>query len=155
LMVERDGSGEAAEAREDPFAQAGEGASAVSLEGEEVFAGPEDRFDPLSDRCEVWSLPGLVFAARTHECGVALGDLGGEVAAGVALIAEQRLAAVALAAVQQDQADLALIKLGGAQLQGAWGAVGREDRGRSESPRSSGNARRTSRSQRRRSGRSV
>src|ERR1044071_3034389 len=56
LMVERDRGGEAAEAREDAFAQSAEGAGAVALERQDVFAGPEDRFDPLTDRRERWPL---------------------------------------------------------------------------------------------------
>jgi hypothetical protein len=53
LVVDDDGGGEAAEASGDAFAQAGEGAGAVSFEGEEVFARPEDGLDPLSDRREM------------------------------------------------------------------------------------------------------
>ena len=45
LVVERDAGGEAEEALEDAFFDAGECAAAVAFEGEEVFAGPEDRFD--------------------------------------------------------------------------------------------------------------
>src|ERR1700678_4112961 len=104
LVVEGDRGGEAAEASQDAFAEAGEGAGAVAFEGEEVFAGPEDRFDPLADRREVRTATTFVFAVRTHERDAALVDRGGELTAGVSLIAEQYLAAVAAAAVQQDQA---------------------------------------------------
>src|SRR5512147_314115 len=98
LVVEGDRGGEAAEAREDPFAQAGECAGAVAFEREQVFAGPEDRFDALADRRQVRPVVGFVLAAWAHDRGVALADGGGELAAGVALVAEQRLAAVASAA---------------------------------------------------------
>ncbi len=47
LVVEADGGGEGAEACEDSFSEAGEGAGAVAFEGEEVFAGPEDALDAL------------------------------------------------------------------------------------------------------------
>jgi len=50
LVVEGDGGGEAEEALQDAFSEAGEGARAVAFEGEEVFAGPEDRLDALADR---------------------------------------------------------------------------------------------------------
>jgi hypothetical protein len=72
LVVEGDRCGEAAEASEDPFAGSCEGAGAVAPEGEEVLAGPEDRFDPLSDGCDVRALAGFVFAAWACEGGVAL-----------------------------------------------------------------------------------
>src|SRR4029079_19824816 len=53
LVVEGDAGGE----REQPQGDAGEqvaGCSgAVSFEGEQVFAGPEDRLDPLPDRRQV------------------------------------------------------------------------------------------------------
>ena len=64
LMVEGDCAGEAAEAGEDAFAQAGEGSCAVAFEGEEVFAGPEDRLDPLADRREMRLGSAFVFATR-------------------------------------------------------------------------------------------
>ena len=60
------------------FAEAGEGSGAVAFEGEQVFAGPEDRFDPLADRGEVRSLSGLVFAAGADDRGVEQLDVGGE-----------------------------------------------------------------------------
>jgi hypothetical protein len=53
LVVERDGGGECGESRAEADAEVGEGACAVAFEGEDVFEGPEDRFDPLADRREV------------------------------------------------------------------------------------------------------
>src|SRR5579859_162213 len=93
LVVEDDCCGEAEEALEDSFAQAGEGAGAVAFEGEQVFAGPEDRFDALTDRCEVGPVSGFVFAAGPDDRGVQGADLEREFAAGVALVAQQDLAA--------------------------------------------------------------
>jgi hypothetical protein len=81
---------------------AGEGAGAVAFGGEEVFAGPEGRFGPLADRRELRRCSALLRAARARERGVPCGDRGREAAAGVAAVAEQDLAAVALAAVRQD-----------------------------------------------------
>ena len=111
-MAESDCCGEAAEPGEDPFAQAGEGSCAAALEDEEVCARPEDRLDPLADRREMRLDSALVFAARAGECRVTVADGRREPAAGVSLVAEQGIAAVALAAVQQNQAALALIELG-------------------------------------------
>ena len=94
----------------------------MAFEGEEVFAGPEDRFDPLADRREV----------RTAPCSSCGGDAGSwrragrpglKLAAGVALVADHDLTAGESAALQQHQPDLALVDLRGAQLQGAGGAV--------------------------------
>ena len=44
-----------------------EGSGAVAFEGEEVFAGVEDRFDPLSDWREVRPVGGFVFAAGSDD----------------------------------------------------------------------------------------
>src|SRR5271165_1308997 len=88
FVVEGDACGEAEEALEDAFFDAVEGACAVAFEGEQVFAGPEDRLDPLPDRCEMGSLPGLVFAAGPHDRRVKVADSLCERAAGVALVAE-------------------------------------------------------------------
>src|SRR3954447_13192524 len=83
LVVEGDRGGQAAEAREDAFAESGERAGAVAFEREQVFAGPEDRLDALADRRQMRAVGALVGAARAHDRGVALGDGGSEVAAGV------------------------------------------------------------------------
>jgi len=99
LMVERDRCGVAAEPREDAFTQTGEGTGAVSFEGEELFAGPEDRFDSLADRREVRSVPAFVLAAGPDDRGAELVDCGCELASGVPLVADQHLAASAAAAV--------------------------------------------------------
>ena len=138
LVVEGDGGGEGAEAGEDAFSEAGEGAGAVAFEGEQVFAGPEDALDALADRREVRAVAGLVFAARPDERGVAFADFGGEVAAGVALVAEQRLAAVAADAVKELEADFAFVDLRRGELQRSRGAVGGEDRVQPEAPEVAG-----------------
>ena len=83
MVVEGDRGGEAAEA----------------CEGEEVFAGPEDRFDGLADGREMGPGSAFVLAARGHGRGVPFGDLGREAVAGVAAVAERDLAAAALAKI--------------------------------------------------------
>ena len=134
LVVEADAGRQAKEALQDALAQTGQGARPVALQGEHVLAGPEDRLDALADRRELWVVAGFVLASRAHDRGVALGDGDGELAAGVALVAEQRLAAAALAAIQQHQPDVALVELRRGQFERAWGAVGREDRVQPEAP---------------------
>ncbi len=53
LVVEDDAGGEAEEALQDAFSEAGECAGAVTFEGEDVLAGPEDALDALADRREM------------------------------------------------------------------------------------------------------
>src|SRR5436305_4795911 len=109
LVVEGDRCGEAAEAGEDPFSDALESASAVALQGEEVFAGPEDRLDPLSGRGEVGAGARLVAAAGPEDCRVELLDLGEELAAAVVLIADHELITPAARALQEADRDLFLV----------------------------------------------
>src|ERR671925_2419638 len=134
LMVEGDRGGQAAEAREDSFPESGERARAVAFEREQVLTGPEDRLDALADRRQMWRVAGFVLAPRAHDRGAAFADGGGKLAAGVALVAQQRLAAAASAAVKQDEGDVALVDLRGGQLERARGAVGGEDRVQPEAP---------------------
>ena len=81
FVVEGDACGECEEALEDAFFDAVEGAGAVAFEGEEVFAGADDRLDPLPDWGEVAALPGFVFAAVSHDSLVEFADSPGELAA--------------------------------------------------------------------------
>jgi hypothetical protein len=74
LVVEGDRGGEAAEPGQDAFAEALEGAGAVAFKDEDVFGGPEDRFDALADRGEMRALAGLVLASGTQDHRVALTD---------------------------------------------------------------------------------
>ncbi len=62
LVVEADGGGEGEEAGGDPCSEVVWGVGAVAFEGQEVFAGEEDRLDPLPDRGEVRPLLWLVAA---------------------------------------------------------------------------------------------
>ncbi len=112
LVVECDGGGEAAEPGEDAFSDALEGAGAVAFEGEEVFAGPEDALDALSDRGEVRSVAGFVFAVGADDRRVAGGDVGGELSAGVAFVSDQRDRPFPSDTVEQDGADLSFVDLG-------------------------------------------
>src|SRR5262245_6938940 len=69
-VVEADRGGEGEEAGADAGAEAVESAGAVAFEGEQVFAGLEDRLDSLPDRGEVWAAAGFVFAAGADDrCG--------------------------------------------------------------------------------------
>ena len=113
------------------------------------------RLDALADRREVRSVAGLVFAAGPDDRGAELGDGGGELAAGVALVAQQHLAAVAAAAGEQLEADVALVDLWARRASALWGAVRGEDRVQPKPPEVAGVRRRTSRSRRRRQRRSA
>src|SRR5215217_2278239 len=103
-VVERDRGGQGEEADADACAEA--------VEGEQVFAGLEDRFDALPDRREVELLGRLVLAARPDDRGVE--QLGGglELAAGVAFVADHEQVPGALTAFEQAEADLAFGCLG-------------------------------------------
>jgi hypothetical protein len=90
------------------LAQALECPGTVTLEGEEVLAGPEDRLDALTDRREVWSGGvGFVFAAGSEDRGVQFADFVGELTPGVTLVTDQGLPARALTASEQLDGDLA------------------------------------------------
>ncbi len=69
LVVEPDASRQAEEALGDPLAQAGEGAGAVALQGEEVLLGPEDRLDALAARGQVRPAADLVATGGAHDRG--------------------------------------------------------------------------------------
>src|SRR5665647_3386132 len=94
-MVEADAGRQAEEAREDALAQPGHGAGPVALQGEQFLAAPEDRLDALTDGGQVGTVAGFVLARRAHDEGAQLGRSGREVAPGVALVAEEHLAAAA------------------------------------------------------------
>jgi len=68
LVVEGDGGGEREEPAGDPGAEAVRGCGRPCRSRvRRSFSGPEDTLDPLADRCEVWSVAGFVFAARTQD----------------------------------------------------------------------------------------
>src|SRR5579859_54874 len=133
-VVERDRGGEREEAHFDAGCEAVEGAGAVSFEGEQVFAGLEDRFDALTDRREVWPVEGLVSAARPDDRGVEFEGGGLELAAGVAFVADYAQVAGSLAALKQGQADVAFGGLGRGEQQRAWRAVQGEEAVEAETP---------------------
>src|SRR5215210_4972541 len=135
LVVERDAGGECQEALADAGSEAVQGAGAVAFEGQEVFERPEDRLDALSNRGEVWAAAGLVFAARADDDRVAVEHLGGEVAAGIALVADHDQRSGALAAVDEIQADIAFVDLGAGECDRAWGAIEREQPVQPEAPK--------------------
>ena len=125
---------------QDALSEAGEGPGAVALEGERALAAPEDALDALADRREVWASAGLVLAPGSEDRGVHLADGLGECPAGVALVADQGLPAVAAGARQELQGDLALIAFGGGHRDRSGCAVGGEDRVQAKAPEEPGMA---------------
>ena len=111
LVVEADAGGQGEEPLQDALSQPAEGARAVALEGEQVLAGPEDRLDALADRREVRTFTGLIRAPGPDHEHVELSGGGGELATGVALVADQYLTA-ARSAREQLERDLALVAFG-------------------------------------------
>src|ERR1700694_4963969 len=112
LVVEGDGCCEGKEALQDALSDAWEGAGAVALEGEDVFAGPEDALNALADRCEMRATPGLVFSVGSEDRGVKVAGLAGELASGITLVTDQRDFALAAAALEKLDRDLPLIAFG-------------------------------------------
>src|ERR1700742_2946287 len=134
VVVERDAGGEREQALADAGSEAVQGAGAVAFEREQVFEGPEDALDPLADRGQVRSGAGFVFAAWADDQRLAGTHGGGEVAAGVALVADHDQRPAALAAVDEVQADVAFVAFGAGERDRAWGAVEREQPVQPEAP---------------------
>src|SRR5215468_4614178 len=125
-VVERDRGAEGEEACAD--------AGAEAFEGEQVFAGLEDRFDSLSDRREVGPGGGFVLASWPDDRRVQGGGRLFEFAAGVAFVTEHVEVPGSLAALEQGETDIALGCLGRGQQQRPWGAVEREQAVQAEAP---------------------
>jgi hypothetical protein len=68
-------------------------------------------------------VPGLVLAARTDHCGIQLIDGVGELAAGVAFVTQQGLAAGTPTAPKQFEPHLALVTFGRGERERTWGPV--------------------------------
>src|SRR5665809_44207 len=107
----------------DPHPEVVVRAGAVALEREQVLAGPEDRLDALADRGQVETVVGLVGARRAQHTRLHPLDGERELAAGVALVADDRLAASERAR-QELERDLALGPLGRCERRCSRGAVG-------------------------------
>src|SRR5215218_10900607 len=122
LVVQGDAGCEREQAHGDADEQVARCAGAVPFEGEQVFAGPEDGFDSLPDRREVRPALRLAASRRADDRRAKAGDGVGEVAAGVAFVADDRFAA-AERLRQQLERDLTLGPVSGDQGCGAWRAV--------------------------------
>src|SRR5665809_31780 len=93
LVVEGDAGRERQQPLGDPHPEVVDRAGAVALEREQVLAGPEDRLDALADRGQVETVVGLVGARRAQHTRLHPLDGERELGAGVALVADDRLAA--------------------------------------------------------------
>src|SRR5579863_9789046 len=67
VVVEPDAGGEGEEFGRDSGSEAVQGAGVVAFEPESVFERPEDRLDALTDRRQMRSLAGLVFAVGSED----------------------------------------------------------------------------------------
>src|SRR5690348_5869730 len=89
VVVEPDAGGEGEEFGGDPGAEAVEGSGVVAFEAEAVFERPEDRFDVLADRGEVWPGSGFVSAFGSEDQGVvSFSHEGGQLPSGIALVSD-------------------------------------------------------------------
>jgi hypothetical protein len=123
VVVEPDAGGQCEQFGRDSCSEPVEAAGAVAFESETVFEGPEDRFDALADPGQRGSAGVLVAAGWAQDrCAEAFGDVGLEVAAGVALVADDQLAAVQ-PDLEQPQRDVAFVLVGGGEDRRARGAV--------------------------------
>src|SRR5450759_1064103 len=136
VVVECYAGGECCEAAGEADAEVIQGAGAVTLEREDVLAGPEDRLDALADRREVRATAGLVLAPGTHDPRVEVGEFGFEVLATEVLIADhdQHLAGCSLTASDHLQAHQLLVDLRRGQHQCSGGAIQREQGVQPETP---------------------
>jgi hypothetical protein len=134
LVVEGDDGSEGEKALKHALSQPGQGTGAVALECERALAAPEDRLDALTDRCQVRPSAGLILAGGSEDHGVELADRTREGSPGIALVADQDLAAVARNPRQQLQRDLALVALGRRHGDRSGRTVRRADRVHPEAP---------------------
>jgi len=94
-VVQPDAGGQREQFGGDAGSSAVEGAGVVAFQAEAVFEGEEDRLDALADPGQHRPAARLVFAGRAQDPRpVALRGLGFELAAGIALVADDQLAAV-------------------------------------------------------------
>src|SRR3954464_15386830 len=107
-VVERDRGGEGEEFGGQAGAQGVEFSGAVVFEAEHLFGGLKDALDALADRREVRSAAPFVLAAGPDDEGAESGRVGLEVAAGVALVADDRDRPVVAEAIEHAQTDVAL-----------------------------------------------
>lgn len=119
-VIERDRSGRGEEACADAGAHAVQGAGAVSLEREEVFAGLKGRLDPLAwapgaGRCRArrCALGGAIVASKAAVMA--------SIAPGVALVADDDHLRAAAGALKQAEADVAFADLRRGELKRARG----------------------------------
>src|SRR5665811_1589009 len=124
LVVEPDAGREGQDPGSDAGAQALGSARAVAFEAQDVLEGPKDRLDALADPAQARPrVLGLVLAGGSHDVATQLGHRPLEGAAGIALVADDRLAA-AKHMGQQIEGDRALLAVGPDELSPARGAVG-------------------------------
>jgi hypothetical protein len=123
LVVEADAGSQAEKALHYALSEALDGSSPVTFQGEDVFAGVEDRFDPLAKWSKVRTLPRLVFALGPDRDGSQVSDGRSELPARVSLVGKQDLPALSLAARKEFQPDLPFVSFGRAIRKGAGSPV--------------------------------
>jgi hypothetical protein len=116
VVVVDEAGGEGEQPERDAGAEALDGACAVGFEGELSFAGPEHRFDPLTDRAQRSVPARFVFAVGSEEVRAERGHVGLEVGAGEAFVGHDGVV-VQVDALQHLGGDDAFGDVGGGQLE--------------------------------------
>jgi len=138
LVVEADAGGQTHKALQNPFLEAFESASSVTLQGEDVFAGPEDRFDALPDGSQMRTFSRLVFALGSGHRSLQVLDRSGELPARVPFVAQEGFVSLPSAASKEFQPDLPLIPFGRAIGKGSRSPICREDGVQPDAPEVAG-----------------
>lgn len=138
LVVEADTGGKTEKALQYALFETREAASTVTLQGEDILAGPEDRLDALTNRGKMRTLPGFVLASGPdHRC-LKGGNGRGELFARVALVAEQHLPAFPTAALEEFDPDLSFVFFGRGDFKGPGSTVSGEDGMQPDAPEVAG-----------------
>src|SRR6266540_204440 len=122
LVVEPDAGGQGQQPRADALPEPLGRACAVTLQGEQILEGLEDRLDALADEAEEGAAARLVLASRANHAAPERGHGALEVSSGIALVADHGLSALK-AARQELQGHPALRALGRTQDGRARGAI--------------------------------
>ena len=123
LMVKADARREGKQPNKDAHHEVARSSSSMTLQVEQIFAGPEHRFDPLTDGGEMRSLLLLVGPGRSSDGATQILDPPGEVFPRVPLVTDDGLPTVK-GSGQQSKSHFPLRPVGRCELDRSGGTVG-------------------------------